>query len=121
MRKLIACALSLYGFMLHAQEIYIKDQTTLKALEQVTIINVASQAALTSDQNGMVDITTFRNADSLIFKMLGYEDLFLSYEEAIQLKTILLTSSPFSLEGIIISANRDLHLLLCLPKKRVKK
>ena len=106
MRKLIACALSLYGFMLHAQEIYIKDQTTLKALEQVTIINVASQAALTSDQNGMVDITTFRNADSLIFKMLGYEDLFLSYEEAIQLKTILLTSSPFSLEGIIISANR---------------
>jgi hemoglobin/transferrin/lactoferrin receptor protein len=106
MRKLIACALGLYGFMLHAQEIYIKDQTTLKALEQVTIINVASQAALTSDQNGMVDITTFRNADSLIFKMLGYEDLFLSYEEAIQLKTILLTSSPFSLEGIIISANR---------------
>ena len=78
MRKLIACALGLYGFMLHAQEIYIKDQTTLKALEQVTIINVASQAALTSDQNGMVDITTFRNADSLIFKMLGYEDLFLS-------------------------------------------
>ena len=95
MRKLIACIFCLYSYIMHAQEIYIKDQTTLKGLEQVTIINVASQASLPSDQNGMVDITSFRNADSIIFKMLGYEDLFLSYEEAIQLKTILLTSSPF--------------------------
>jgi len=106
MRKILACVCCLYGYVLHAQEIYLKDQTTLKALEQVTIINITTQTTLSSDQNGMVDITSFRNADSLLFKLLGYEEIFISFEEAVQLKIILLASSPFSLEGVVISANR---------------
>ncbi len=102
----MACALSLFGFVLQAQEIYIKDQTTLQALDQVAIINISDQKSLVSDQNGMVDLSAFKNADSILFMLMGYEELILSYNDIIQMKTVFMASTPFTLDGVVISANR---------------
>ena len=67
--------------MLLAQNIIVKDRTTLLPLEGVYVKGNNAGTYVLTDSKGRADITAFANADSIQFESIGYRSQVYSYAE----------------------------------------
>jgi hemoglobin/transferrin/lactoferrin receptor protein len=104
MKKYTLIVLLLSAFTASSQVIQVKDAITLQPLEFVTVVDLATQFSIITDQKGELDLTFFYGSDSIAFSHLGYDIQVLSYSQATL--DVLLMPKAFSLDDIVISANR---------------
>ncbi len=101
-----------------AQEIIIRDQQTHEPLELVTVYSNIPKISTVSDAQGKVNISQFTNIDSIYFQFVGYKPKVYSYTQLISLPAgIYLTPSPFSLNNVVVAANRWAQEKKDLPQK----
>ncbi|MEH6764900.1 MAG: TonB-dependent receptor [Aequorivita antarctica] len=91
----------------YGQTITIKDQQTNEAIELVTLANTKSNLYVTTNSKGQADISAFKNLEKIEIRSLGYKTVIKSYLElASEGFKILLETSNFSLDEVVISGSR---------------
>jgi hemoglobin/transferrin/lactoferrin receptor protein len=94
---------------LHAlsQQVTVVDRNSLQPLVAATLQHAATNTSAITDARGRADISAFVGADSIRFRMIGYEPLVLSYQQVLALgKNVGLSALPFRLDAFVVSANR---------------
>jgi hemoglobin/transferrin/lactoferrin receptor protein len=101
---LLILALAVSG---HAQVLAIKDKITRQPLVGVSVHSKNPAASGATDAHGHVELSKFKNADSIHIDLIGYELGIYSYQQLTEMQFILLlaeTSIP--LNGVVVSAVR---------------
>lgn len=119
MRKLIlfffiyACA-----FTAQAQQITIKDNVTRQPLEFVTIYSQETNASAMTNVKGNADIGSFKDADNIIIRLVGYQQREMSFDE-IRANNflVLLDPSQVYLDEVVVSATRWEQEKRAVPNK----
>lgn len=90
-----------------AQELIIKDKTTLQPLEGVYVKGNNAATYLLTDSKGAVDVAAFANADSIQIESIGYRSQTYSYS-ALQAMgfELSLVESITSTDEVIVSASK---------------
>lgn len=89
-----------------AQIVQILDKTTLRPLEFVTITDEKMDLSAITNQKGEADISVLKDATTIIFRFVGYRELNTTYTEATNMRVLYMEPKFFSLEGVVVSANR---------------
>ncbi|MHC1738225.1 MAG: TonB-dependent receptor [Ignavibacteriaceae bacterium] len=90
-----------------AQVVTVKDAATEKPLINVTVYANDPNRALTTDSYGKVNLNSFKGKTQIIFRLIGYKKMEISYDQIIRDNyEVFLNEEPISLSNIIISANR---------------
>jgi hemoglobin/transferrin/lactoferrin receptor protein len=94
-------------FSTFSQTIQVRDKQTQQPLELVTIFSQSPQVNTITNMKGQSDISAFEGLNSIIFRLIGYETLTLSYE---QLKIngfkVYMEQSELSLDEVVVSATK---------------
>lgn len=91
--------------LVQAQEVSVMDALTRDALPFVTV--KAGASGLITNEKGKVTVPQMKDADSLVFVMLGYEIYSTSYASLKSRKfVVLLQPSNIKLDEVVVSANR---------------
>lgn len=97
----------LQGAVLTAQTLTVVDRQTLQPLELVSLYSPAPRATAVTDGQGQADISEFEGADSIYFRLIGYEATVRSYEELRAADfTMMMEEDQLLLDEIVVSANR---------------
>ncbi len=105
MKKLILFSvLSLLSANLTAQQLFIKDATTLQAIPDVLVMG--SGTAEISDISGRVNLEKFSTGDSLLFQHPSYYSLTLLLTSMTDDLEVLLTEKSIKLDEIVVSVSR---------------
>ena len=98
--------LSAYG-VCFGQVMTITGQDTDLPLHQVTLSSEVPKLFAVTDANGQVDITPFKSATSILIRIMGYQEMNLSYVQ-LQAQNFLLRLpiSDYFLDQIVVSATR---------------
>lgn len=105
--NILAVLLVVIGTSVQAQTITVVDASTRTPLEAATLYHPASGAAAITDAKGRAPFAAFAGADSILFRMVGYQPLVLSAAEvAARHYRVALAPQPFALEEFVVSANR---------------
>ena len=106
------------GIRVFAQIVTVKDQEDQHPLEMVTITSVAQQLKELTDVAGQVDISTFKNATDIEFRILGYKRKVLTYSELEKANfKIFMVSSAVSLDQVVVSATRRYQSMRQVPSR----
>ena len=98
--------LSLLCIGLKAQTVKLIDQQK-SPLEFVAISAVSPKLSSLTNENGIADISVFRDLDSIYFSSLGFETRVLSWKALEENNfLVVLRSSNYSLDEVIVSATR---------------
>jgi len=96
----------MYAFS-YAQTITIKDHETGNPLETVSLSSENPRASAMTDANGQTDISTFKGAEKIEIRLLGYKTETKSYDElAKNAFVVRLVLTGVSLDEVVISVNR---------------
>jgi len=108
MRLILIFIFLSFSQIISAQTLTIKDAESHLPLEFVTISDTASNKSASTNTNGKVQLGQFiTNGKGQVFiHLLGYESTTLVYSDSDVQLTILLQQKAFSLNPIVISANR---------------
>ena len=98
--------LALFPVALSAQKISIIDEITAQPVTNVAIFSYTPPLSTITNPRGIADISIFKGVDSIHIKHMSYKEVIMSYEELSSVKSIILQVNNFSLEEVIISANR---------------
>ncbi|SRX74546.1 TonB-dependent receptor [Aequorivita antarctica] len=91
----------------YGQTITIKDQQTNEAIELVTLSNAKTNHYATTNSKGQADISAFKDLEKIEIRSLGYKTVIKSYLKlASEGFKILLETSNFSLDEVVISGSR---------------
>lgn len=91
----------------HGQIVTILDDTTDKPLELVTLSSETPPAFEVSNSEGQVNLDSFKGAEVIYFRCLGYEYFVTSYDNLMKMgDTVRMTASEITLDKAIISASR---------------
>ncbi|HET8803628.1 MAG TPA: TonB-dependent receptor [Aequorivita sp.] len=91
----------------YGQTITIKEQQTNEPIELVTLTSANSKHYATTNSKGQADISSFKDAEKIEIRSLGYKTLVKSYSElASEGFTISLEISNLSLDEVVISGSR---------------
>ena len=99
----------LFGVMgsAYAQTIIIKDQDTNQPIELATLTNAKNNLYATTNSEGKADISAFKEVEKIEIRSLGHKTIVKSFTE---LKagnfSVLLETSNFSLDEVVISGSR---------------
>ncbi len=100
------------------QTLTIVDKESGEPLEMVQVGCKGYTKQLFTNENGIVDITPFKGLNDIIIKFFGYETLEFNYN---QLKEkdfkVVLTSTVFTMNEVVISANKWSQLSSDVPLK----
>ena len=97
-------ASSLYSF---AQTLEVRDHKTGTPLRQVTLISESPKAIALSDSRGLVDLKPFYNSPKILISLIGYETLYLSFEDLKDKGLLLLLKSDnLKLSEVVISGTK---------------
>lgn len=89
------------------QTITIIDKTNLQSIPNIAITDLISNKTMVTNTKGQVDISSFKNSDSIQISYVGYQTLVLSYNQIIANKNkVMMSEKLYSLGEIVISANR---------------
>lgn len=104
--------------MSFAQTITITDQQTQKPVEGVFLISESPRASATTNAKGQVDISAFKEAESIQIRHLSYKTIVKSYSE-IQNDNfqIVLEQSSLNLDQVVVSATRWEQVSEDIPSK----
>lgn len=90
-----------------SQILKVVNEETKETLEKVTIYNQKTKDYLTTNEKGKVDISSFKNADQLEIRFLGFKTKFKSYSDIQNNNFIVeLEPSTLSMDEIVISASK---------------
>ncbi len=99
----------LFGYVgiSYGQTITIKEQQTNNPIELVTLSSAISKVYATTNSKGQADISSFKNAEKIEIRSLGYKTVVKSYSE-LQSEgfAILLEISNLNLDEVVISGSR---------------
>lgn len=105
--KLTLLLILIINFSLFSQIITVKNQETQNPLELVTVYNSDPGRSLLTNSNGKVDITYLDKTKPIVFRMLGFEKLELSYDEIKKNDfTIFMKSTTISLDNVVVTSKR---------------
>ncbi len=104
--------LSIWVFMgvfgnVDSQVITIEDKETGKPLDMVTLMSVSPRASVITNYEGQADISSFKKAEQIEIRLLGYKTEVKSYSQ-IQSQNfqLLLQQTNISLDQVVVSARR---------------
>ena len=89
-----------------AQVVTVRDAVNRQPLEFVTVISWQPKTYAITDGKGRVDLTQFAGSDSIVFQEVGHKEIQLTYDQSIELESILMERGEFDLGGVTISAAR---------------
>lgn len=119
MKQLIIslCLLGL-SIIAHAQTITIIDNETKVPLELVALVSQNPKTFTTTNVRGQADLSTFKGAEEIEIRILGYETLTKSYAEleAESFEISLGVSSQY-MDAVVISASRWRQTSSDIPSK----
>lgn len=92
---------------LSAQQVTVVDQATQKPLEAATLYHAPTGTSAITDVRGHAEFKTFLDLDPILFRMVGYQPLALSYAQVREQGfRVALAPQPFALEEFVVSVNR---------------
>jgi len=98
---------SLWLLPLSSQVFTVKDLTSLKPLELVTVSSEQKQNFAITNQKGQADISGFKGADNIAVRLLGYKTEVISYRQLENKKFILyLEQTNITINEVVVSATR---------------
>ena len=103
--KYISIILILISFEINAQKITVKDILTRRSIEGVSISSKTNNKGVTSNNNGNVQLESFKISDSLLIQHLAYQDLVVTKKE-IQNKIIFLILKTHTLDNVEINDSK---------------
>lgn len=108
MKNFLCYFLLLFGVVTFSQEVKILDKETGKIVRNVAVFNSTFDINLTSNDDGIADISSFKENEIVIFSHLSYATLRIK-KSKIQKQnfTIYLTKSSEQLDEIIISSFKN--------------
>jgi hemoglobin/transferrin/lactoferrin receptor protein len=107
-----------YGYNVRAQIVNIIDAETLRPLELATVLDQKSGIILKTNSNGRVDISSFKESSTIVFRCIGYKTLNLSYRDLISLNfRVIMAQSIPQFDDIVVSASRWNQSNLVVPSK----
>ncbi len=93
--------------VLCAQVIMVKDRETGQALELVRLVSPSPKTLVVTNKNGQADVSAFKGAERIEFRLIGYRRLVKRYDELVGENTIVyLSPSQISSDEIVVSATR---------------
>jgi len=118
MRKIIALICACIATYSHAQTIKIKDKESRRPIELVALYNSSQTITATSNQKGIVDISSFSKNDTIFISCLGFKTSTLVPAEIASFPFILYLETAFiDLESVVISASRIEQYTRDVPQK----
>lgn len=106
-KQILSVTLMLFVLNITAQTITIIDKTTRETIPGVIVFSNQPKLSLQANNKGQVDISSFKLADTIFFKIVGYSTLASNYNEIESKKfKIELSEMTISLGAITISSNR---------------
>ncbi len=104
MKYIIFVFIVLIGGVTFGQEIKILDKKTGKKVKNVTIYNKSKTISLTTNNDGLADISTFKNDEIIIFSHLSYANYRIKKSVLRKQKlTVYLNKQSEQLDEIVIS------------------
>jgi hemoglobin/transferrin/lactoferrin receptor protein len=104
MKYIIFVFIVLIGSVTFGQEIKILDKKTGKKVKNVTIYNKSKTISLTTNNDGLGDVSTFKNDEIIIFSHLSYANYRIKKSVLIKQKlTVYLNKQSEQLDEIVIS------------------
>jgi len=129
MKYIIFVFIVLIGGVIFGQEIKILDKKTGKKVKNVTIYNKSKTISLTTNNDGLADISTFKNDEIIIFSHLSYANYRVT--KAVLRKqnfTVYLNKQSEQLDEIVISvfkkeekSKRIAEQVAVLSSKKIQK
>jgi hemoglobin/transferrin/lactoferrin receptor protein len=99
------CLLSM--LYVHAQTITVKESKTGQPLEFVNIFSMELEVFAVTDGEGKADISEFKEAEAIEFRLIGYQTVEKSFEELRESGFLLsMEQTQFALDQIVVSATR---------------
>src|SRR5688500_10394642 len=97
----------LFTGSISGQILKVSDISTLEPLENVMIIRKNPDLIKITNSKGVVDISSFANADSIIIERIGYQRKMTSYQQLVLSQFVIsLYPASDSLGEILIAASR---------------
>lgn len=101
-----------------AQIVTVRDASNNQPLELVTIYDKEQRISLITNAEGKADISSLKDGGEIIFSLIGYQPVTLSFNEIVDKNFILkMESTPVTLGQIIVSANKWEEEKTNLPNK----
>lgn len=105
--QIFSVVLMLYAFHTTAQTITVVDKTTRETIPGVIVFSNQPKLSVETNSKGQVDILSFKSADTIFFKFIGYSTMATDYKKIESNKfKIELSEMTISLGAVIISSNR---------------
>lgn len=106
-KQILSVTLMLFVLNITAQTITIIDKTTRETIPGVVVFSNQPKLSLQANNKGQADISSFKSADTIFFKIIGYSTIATNYKEIESKKfKIELSEMTISLGAITISSNR---------------
>jgi hemoglobin/transferrin/lactoferrin receptor protein len=103
--------------LIFAQIVTVLDKETLKPLNNMQI-SISEKNVLNTNVLGQVDISIFKNSNTIRFQAIGYTNEYFSYSEIEKMGfKIMLVEKSYSTDEIVISADRYKELLKDVPRQ----
>jgi len=100
-------SLLLFAVSLNAQKITVINRSDLQPVGNCLIFNQSKTTSVTTNNNGIADITSFGKTDSLIFKHISFKTIRTTRQELTKNDNVIfLTSAVINLEEVVFSANK---------------
>ncbi|MCB8963966.1 MAG: TonB-dependent receptor [Bacteroidales bacterium] len=107
MRAFLVTLLLFCFSQINAQTITIRDKETLNPIELATVLSNNQNAQSVSNSMGLADISEFKNSAWIEISIIGYSTQRTSYKELVSNNfEVLLSPSLFSINQVVVSANR---------------
>ncbi len=107
MRAFLVTLLLFCFSQINAQTITIRDKETLNPIELATVLSNNQNAQSVSNSMGLADISEFKNSEWIEISIIGYSTQRTSYKELVSNNfEVLLSPSLFSINQVVVSANR---------------
>ncbi len=105
--KLFISLLLLINISTFAQVVTVRDLATNNPIELVSIYNSEPNRSLLTNSSGKADITKLDKSRKMVFRILGYEKLELTFAEIKEKKfDIFLKTTTISLDNVVVTTNR---------------
>lgn len=110
--------LFLFSNQILGQVISVKQKHTNQTLELVSISNQNLQIQVITNKLGQANISKFKGVQKIEIRLVGYQKQILSFEEIEKQNFIIfLEEDDFSLEQIVVSANKSVQISRQVPVK----
>lgn len=118
MRNLLFFFLLIVSHSLSAQVIVVTDEETSAPLELVNITSMDPIKGTITNSKGQANFSDFQGLTRIRFNLIGYKTRELSYDQIASMNyTVELEKSGFTLDQIVISANKTEEISTTVPQK----